>query len=422
MTVCQLAEAIVIEPGDAKTDESAQLFNPCEVIGICGSLVTTAQSASGEGVDDPGRMLVGFAHYSVKEFLVSDRIKASSARRFSLDQVDGRVYVTTINLTFLTFERYKLKSFLWRSIYPTEDFLYEHAAHEWISHAMDPAVEAQIIPYVLQLLTPTDSNQLLTWQTVTKRCKESPLYTAIEQDLLLIAEELLKAGADPNDSLAMENGSFWKDTPLTFAVSLRRKRVIKLLLQGGADPHAENFYGQTPLWLALDGDLKSWLEAGGTPFGMAGRPDPLEVFLDRLQGMWNKFVGHGFRSAKDEQSALILLEKRIQCGVTSFSEKLMYGAACAGSATFIAVLLQRGTDPNLQHDGKTPLEWVMRKLNDFANRFRLSGWEYFTSGQVKRLLEVAMLLLENGGNLSTVSCRSRISYSSVKQLLTAIVG
>lgn len=419
MTVCQLAEAIVIEPGDAKTDESARLFNPCEVIGICGSLVTTAQSASGEGVDDPGRMLVGFAHYSVKEFLVSDRIKASSARKFSLDQVDGRVYLTTINLTYLTFERYKSKSFPKSLIHLPEHVLYAHAALEWISHATDPAVEAQIVPHVLQLLTPTESNQMVTWQRVTNRPGESPVLTAIKKDLLLIAEQLLISGADPN---AMENSSFWKDTPLTFAVLLRRKRLIKLLLQGGADPHAENSYGQSPLWLALDGDLKSWLEAGGTPFGMAGRPDPLEVFLDRLQGMWNRFVGHGFRSAKDEQSALILLEKRIQCGVTSFSEKLMYGAACAGSATFIAVLLQRGTDPNLQHDGKTPLEWVMRKLNDFANRFRLSGWEYLTSGQVKRLLEVAMLLLENGGNLSTVSCRSRISYSSVKQLLTAIVG
>lgn len=403
MTVYQLAEAIVVELGDSKTNEAARLFNPCEVIGICGSLVTTSHAALGEGVDDLGHILVGFAHYSVKEFLVSDRIKASSAWKFSLDQVDGRIYLTTINLTYLTFERYKSKSFLWRSIHPTEDILYVHAAHEWITHATDPAVAAQIIPHALQLLTPTESNQLLTWQAVTFRPRESPLYTAIENDWLLIAEELLKAGEDPN-------AKYSEETPSTFAVRNKRKRAIEVLLRGGADTHARNSYGQAPRLLALDGDLDSWFQAVGTPFAMVGRPDPLEVILDRSNEIWNIFNERGCKSAKDEQSALMLLEKRIQCGVTRISEKVMYSAACAGSATLIAVLLQRGTDPNLQYDGKTPLQGVMQKLNDIAGSIFFVFWEYLTASHVERLIAVAMLLLENGGNLNTVSRRSRISY------------
>lgn len=403
MTVNQLAEAIVIEPGDAKTDEAARLFNPCEVIEICGSLVTTSQSASGEGADGPGHMLVGFAHYSVKEFLVSDRIKASSARKFSLDQVGGRVYLTTINLTYLTFERYKSKSFPRSLIHLPEHVLYAHAAWEWISHATDPAVEAHILPHVLQLLTPTTSNQFLTWQTVINRSRETPLMTAIEKDLLLIVEELLKAGADPN-------AKYSEETPLTFAVRNERKRAMKLLLQGGADHHAENSSGQSPLSLALDGDLKFWFEAGGTPFAMAGRTDPLEDILDRLLDICYAFNGQDCESAGYEQSGLLILEQRIQCGVTSVSEKLMCLAAVAGWATFIAVQLQRGTDSNLEHDGKTPLQGVMRKLNDFADSFLFLHRKYLTGSHVEQLIAVAILLLENGGKLNTVSRRSRISH------------
>lgn len=402
MTVCQLAEAIVIEPGDAKTDEAARLFNPCEVIGICGSLVTTSQSASAEGVDDPGRMLVGFAHYSVKEFLVSDR-------KFSLDQVDGRVYVTSINLTYLTFERYKSKSFPRWLIHLPEHVLYEHAALEWISHATDPAVEAQILPHVLQLLTPTTSNQLLTWQTVTNRSGESPVLTAIEKDSLLIAEQLLKAGADPDDSLAMENGSFWKDTPLTFAVSHQRTRAIKLLLQEGADPHAENSCGEFPLLLALDRDLKSWLRAGGTALPAAGRRDPVEAIPDRPHGKRSIFYKQECKSKEYEQSGLVIFGKRIQCGVTSVSASLMYEAAGAGMMTFVAVLLDRGTDPNLQHNGKTPLHGVIRNLNYIADCRAFIRRGRPTRSDVEQLLAVAMLLLENGGDLNTVSCRCRIS-------------
>lgn len=187
-------------------------------------------------------MLVGFAHYSVKEFLISDRIKTSNARKFSLDRVHGRVYLTTIDLTYLTSERYKSESYRWRSIHPIEDVLYVHAAHEWISHATDLAVEAQIIPHALQLLTATGSNhQLLIWQSVTHRSGESAFCTAIKTHLLLIAEQLLKAGADPNAPSRME-----KETPLAFAGRNRRTRAINVLLRGGADPHAADIYGQSP--------------------------------------------------------------------------------------------------------------------------------------------------------------------------------
>ncbi|KAL0635425.1 hypothetical protein Q9L58_005633 [Maublancomyces gigas] len=397
MTVYQLAEAIVIEPDDAKTDEAARLFNPCEIIGICGSLVTTSQSTSGEGVDDPGHMSVGFAHYSVKEFLVSDRIKTSSARKFSLDQVDGSVYITTINLTYLTFERYKSKQFPRSLIHLPEHVLYAYAAEEWISHATDPAVQAQIVPNILQLLTPTQSNQLLTWQAVTYRSRESPLWTAIKKDFFLVAEELLTAGADPN-------ALFQRETPLTFALRNQRKRGIEVLLRGGADPHAENIDGESPLSIALYHGPQCWLEAGGTPFAMAGRYDPLEDMADARNEIYTEFDRQDRGSTEDEQSALMILEKRIQCGVTTVSEKLMYDAAVAGWATFIAVLLQCGADPDMQHNGKTLLHGVMRALSDVVDYFSCFGDGYPTGGHVEQLLAVAMLLLENGGNLNKSEC------------------
>lgn len=383
MTVSQLAEAIVIEPGDTKTDEAARLFNPCEVIGICGSLVTTSQSAGGEGVDDPGHMLVGFAHYSVKEFLVSDRIKTSSASNFSLDQVDGRINLTTINLTYLIFERYKSQSFPRSLIHLPEHVLYAHAALEWISHVTDQAVEAQILPHVLPLLTPTTSNQLVTWQSVTDRSGENPLWTAIENDWLLIAEHLLKAGADPNPRFRMEYWQCQKETPLTFAVHNRRTGAIKVLLRGGANPHVVDIHGHSPLFQAFVSGPGPWFEAGGTPFAMTGHPDPLEVMLECRHDDTDVFNPEDCGPAKYERFALMVLAKRIRCGVTSFSARLMYEAAGAGMTAIIAVLLRRGTDPNLQHDGKTPLHGVIRKLNNVADAFFAGSRQHITGRYVE---------------------------------------
>lgn len=143
---------------------------------------------------------------------------------------------------------------------------------------------------------------------------------------------------------------------------------------------------------------------------MTGHPDPLEIILECLEDYIDIHNPQDCGPAKYQRNALMVVAKRIQCRVTSFSPGLMYEAAGTGMLNLTAVLFRCGADSNLQHDGKTPLHGVIRKLNRIAHGFFYVDGRHIPSEYVEPFLAVAMLLLENGGNWSTVSCRSRILY------------
>jgi hypothetical protein len=68
MTTQETAEAVIVEPGESVLDSNQHLIDPNEILELCGSLVTS--------ITDPGRFgkeRLRLAHYSVQEYLVSDR-------------------------------------------------------------------------------------------------------------------------------------------------------------------------------------------------------------------------------------------------------------------------------------------------------------------------------------------------------------
>ena len=87
----QLAEALAILPSESSFDEEARIVDPCDLLTLCPGLIKTysATGDSGEAYrkDELAHMSWCFeiSHFSVKEFLVSDRIRASRAAGFFLD-------------------------------------------------------------------------------------------------------------------------------------------------------------------------------------------------------------------------------------------------------------------------------------------------------------------------------------------------
>jgi ankyrin repeat protein len=69
-----------------------------------------------------------------------------------------------------------------------------------------------------------------------------------------MAETLLKNKADVN--LAFKNGN----TPLHFAVASGNLKIVKLLVEKGANKNAKNNKGQTPFDIAIDNDIKKYLK------------------------------------------------------------------------------------------------------------------------------------------------------------------
>lgn len=72
MKLSELAEAVTFEPDQRTLDFSAIPTDLNDLLGFTGGLLVLT------GDDD----IVGLAHYSIKEFLLSDRIKASSVSEF----------------------------------------------------------------------------------------------------------------------------------------------------------------------------------------------------------------------------------------------------------------------------------------------------------------------------------------------------
>lgn len=80
----EMAEVVAI---DAKRnpafDRDEVLEDPSEVLNICSSLVTITVDDSYEW-KRPSKQIVTLAHYSVKEYLVSDRICKGKAARYAM--------------------------------------------------------------------------------------------------------------------------------------------------------------------------------------------------------------------------------------------------------------------------------------------------------------------------------------------------
>jgi hypothetical protein len=84
LTVEEVAELVAIDVArDPSFDREEVLEDPLEVLEICSSLVTT-ETDSGNGRLQTTRQMAVLAHYSVKEYLVSNRIQRGPAARYSI--------------------------------------------------------------------------------------------------------------------------------------------------------------------------------------------------------------------------------------------------------------------------------------------------------------------------------------------------
>lgn len=93
LTLSEVAEAIAISPGCVAINEDNRLFDAQELLFICSGLVMLV------GDNETGRLRL--AHFSVKEYLVSPRIRSSQASAFALEELQAHKYVARICLTYL---------------------------------------------------------------------------------------------------------------------------------------------------------------------------------------------------------------------------------------------------------------------------------------------------------------------------------
>lgn len=232
LSLAEICEYLQITPGLPTLDDSKRLTNPKDVLSICGSLLHHSDG------------LILLAHHSVKSYLVSD-IKGEAAY-CKLDVSEAHRNIARKCIAYLSLEefdsgpcadkdevynRYRRYSFL------------RYASRNWALHAQNlqdlgEPLWAVLNPFLfssnfsrgnflawVQLLIPSSANFSQT----------PPLYYAASFGLITVVKYILEAGADVEG-----HGGRCGATPINIASYRGYKDVVKLLLEYGADPFAND--------------------------------------------------------------------------------------------------------------------------------------------------------------------------------------
>jgi ankyrin repeat protein len=296
---CRLFQCLVVSKRPLRVEELAELFaiqpdvdtiptfdvrcrpeNPEEfVLSACSTLVAV--------VNNRGQKIVQFSHFSVREYLTSDRIAISEhVSRFHVLPRPAHALLARACLSVLLqlsdrIVRDKIRNFP----------LASYAARYWVGHAQFENVSSGI-QHSMEALFDKDKPHLAAWlrlcnldtysstprarsvaqpysvplyyaalcgfrdltdhllnahpQHVNARggTRATPLHAAVDKGHLSTAMLLLQRGAD------IGSRDFANRTPLHIASYRGHAEVVSLLIDCGANPNAESDKRETPLFLA----------------------------------------------------------------------------------------------------------------------------------------------------------------------------
>ncbi|KAJ6201930.1 hypothetical protein J3E72DRAFT_265604 [Bipolaris maydis] len=101
MLVEEIAEVVAIDVArELAFDRDEVLEDPLEALNICSSLVAITTN-NAEGRKRPTQRIIALAHYSVQEYLMSDRIKRGQAKQYSMEAVECHNTITEGCLKYL---------------------------------------------------------------------------------------------------------------------------------------------------------------------------------------------------------------------------------------------------------------------------------------------------------------------------------
>ena len=95
MHVREVAEAVIVESGTSQIDEDDRLQRPEDLLDIGKSLFIQDHTRH------PTKQFLELSHYSVKEYLLSERIKKGQAAVFAIDKTQAELENATCLLTYL---------------------------------------------------------------------------------------------------------------------------------------------------------------------------------------------------------------------------------------------------------------------------------------------------------------------------------
>jgi hypothetical protein len=101
LSVTEVAEVVAIDvTRDLAFNRDEVLVDPLEALDICSSLVTIMKNEE-DGRLGSTQQIIALAHYSVQEYLVSDRIRQGSAKQYSMQEAECHNAIAKGSLKYL---------------------------------------------------------------------------------------------------------------------------------------------------------------------------------------------------------------------------------------------------------------------------------------------------------------------------------
>jgi hypothetical protein len=278
LSVEEIAEVVAIDVArEPAFDRDDVLEDPLEALNICSSLVTlTTNKANGR--TESAHRIIALAHYSVQEYLVSDRIRQGSAKQYSMQEAGCHNIIARGSIKYLMqLQQPLLKKVLERSA------LARYSAEFWSSHVQKIGDEIEKVSQLTMSLMSREEPAYLTWLQLhdPDRIWEGtnlekslisipmPLYYAALLGFSTITRLLLDAGADVN----AQGGRY--GNALQAASEGGHKQIVKTLLDKGANVNAQGgLYSNALRAASLRGHeqvVKTLLNAGADVNAQGGR-------------------------------------------------------------------------------------------------------------------------------------------------------
>jgi hypothetical protein len=310
LSVDEIAEVVAIDVArDLAFDRAEVLEDPLEALNICSSLVTITTNEA-EGKSSPAQRIIALAHYSVQEYLVSDRIKQGEARQYSMQEIDCHNALTKGCLMYLTQFQQPLSTEVLEA-----SALARYAAEFWSSHFRKTG----------------DKMEQVSHLAISFMAREEPAYL---NWLRLHDPDPPWAGPNLEKSLTVDSIPM----PLDYAGLLGFSTITRRLLDQGVDVNAQGGYHGNALQAASHGGheqvVKTLLDKGADVNAQGGH------YGNALLAA--SFKGH-------EQVVKLLLEKGANINSESgdYSNALQV-ASFRGHEQVVKLLLEKGADVNAQ--------------------------------------------------------------------------
>jgi len=357
-----------------------RLENPRDmVLSTCSSLIAV--------VNVNGSPVIQFSHFSVKEYLTSNRIAEGRVSRHYIPLEPAHLFITQACLSFLLqldehVTRKSVKAFP----------LAQYAGQYWTEHAEFGDVSSHTEDMIKRLFDPRNhhfANWVWIYDTITpdplyleapSRPESAPLHYAARHGFHRVAEWLITTcSQDVNVS------GYISSTPLHIASDYGRLKVVQVLLKHHADVNTGDTNGWFPLHFASSPehhgpeivrlllehgaavDLKT--DVGNTPLCLLswddGNLEDAKILLKHGADPNIKFFnGPLYRTLKKGHPGLVQLLLKHGADPNARDDDgqtFLHIASKQGNLKVVQRLLELGVDVNTQdNEGTTPLQQASR--------------------------------------------------------------